>query len=124
MAKIFGANFNAINVLGLLILCAVLFMGFWLIVDHFVPEKPSSGVTLEEIRSMNQSRYDYEDSVNQANNAKLMDSIRFLTTINQINDSVLFFFYNQQSKIYENNIRNIDRASDNELMRQWTKRYR
>jgi len=75
------------------------------------------------IRSFNQERYRYEDSLIQAHNAILLDSIRILYSQQASIDTKLYQFYNYNTYKYESNINRIQHASAEDIMRQWAERY-
>lgn len=120
MSKILGAKFRALQLAGLMVLTALVFVGVWKLIQRIVPDKPT--VTTKEVLQIMQPRWNYEDSISLVKQQQQLDSIRYYTNQLRKNDSILLNFYQKNNERNEKYNR-IYNADERELMQQWAARY-
>ncbi|MBS1776302.1 MAG: hypothetical protein JSS64_08495 [Bacteroidetes bacterium] len=121
MSKIFGANFRALQIAGLMVLAALLFVGIWKLIERLVPDKQPT-VTTKEVLQVMQPRWKYEDSISLVKQQQQLDSLRYYSNQSRKNDSILLNFYQKNNERNEKYNR-IYNADERELMQQWAARY-
>lgn len=122
MERIFKANFNWLNITGLIISVSLILFLLSSILNNFFPEQRQEGIKKEDLNNLFKERYAYDDSVRTVFFKQFLDTISIYSIRKRETDSILKSFYN--SKTYDEKINSVNNSSNGELLRQWTNRYR